>query len=46
MRPGHNFSWLAEEFGEKAPISEEMSAKIDAEISKLLIVLIRRQKNY
>jgi cell division protease FtsH len=30
------FSWLAEEFGEKAPISEEMSAKIDAEISKII----------
>ena len=30
------FSWLAEEFGEKAPISEEMSAKIDAEITKII----------
>ena len=30
------FSWLAEEFGEGSSISEEMSAKVDAEISKIV----------
>jgi len=30
------FSWLAQEFGEGASISEEMSAKIDAEISRIV----------
>lgn len=30
------FSWLAKEFGESSPISEEMSAKIDAEIKKIV----------
>ncbi|MBW6441343.1 ATP-dependent zinc metalloprotease FtsH [Patescibacteria group bacterium] len=30
------FSWLAQEFGEGASISEEMSAKIDAEISGIV----------
>lgn len=30
------FSWLAEEFGEGSSISEEMSAKIDAQISKIV----------
>ena len=30
------FSWLAQEFGEAASISEEMSAKIDAEITRIV----------
>ena len=30
------FSWLAEEFGEGSSISEEMSSKIDAQISKIV----------
>ncbi len=30
------FSWLAKEFGEGASISEEMSAKIDLEIGKII----------
>ena len=30
------FSWLAKEFGESSPISNEMSAKIDAEIEKII----------
>jgi cell division protease FtsH len=30
------FSWLAQEFGEAASISEEMSAKVDAEISRIV----------
>jgi cell division protease FtsH len=30
------FSWLAQEFGEGASLSEEMSAKIDKEINKIV----------
>ena len=30
------FAWLAKEFGESSPISNEMSAKIDSEIEKII----------
>lgn len=30
------FSWLAKEFGESSPLSDDMSSKVDAEIDKIM----------
>ena len=38
------FTWLAQEFGEGASISEEMSAKIDAEISRIVDEAYKKAK--